>query len=91
MPQDLDLPPEADEIFGALTDDGRRDFIHLVMKALHESHASGDLRPLQAVIEEFYRSLLVVRHPRYKGLRAAASGPPKERITAEEFRAKITD
>ena len=79
-PSDLGLPPEMAEVLDNLTSEGRRGFVRELADALALSQRENDLRPLLAVVEKYYRTLLVRRHPKYDALRKQAANPPERPV-----------
>lgn len=59
--QDLDLPPEAREVFTHLTEDGSTQFSQEIIAALWQAQEKGNLRPVKDVVDAWYRSLLIWR------------------------------
>lgn len=49
---------QAAEVADALTPEGTKEFAHQVMEAIDHSRDSGNLRPLNNVIESWYRTLV---------------------------------
>jgi hypothetical protein len=68
-PAELRLPPRlerANEVFANLTPAGRASFISEFLQALYESRSTDNLRPLQDVVEAWYRTLVARSSPEYK-------------------------
>jgi hypothetical protein len=91
-PEDIDLPADEqkiDEVFSGLNSDGARAFVNEIIEAVQQAHDLGDLRPVQNVIEAWYRSLLFARDPDFPSALEAArdAEPGHARIySAEELR-----
>lgn len=60
-PEDLNLPPEAAEVFAHLTAEGAERFSREIMDALIKAQMKGNLRPVRDVVEAWYRSLKLVQ------------------------------
>jgi hypothetical protein len=60
-PESIELPDEVEEVFAALTDSGAKEFSGQLVAALRETVTRGDFRPVQDVIDSWYRSLLFHR------------------------------
>jgi hypothetical protein len=84
-PEDLALPPEAEEVFDHLTEEGARNFSREIMHALYQAQAKGNLRPVRDVVEAWYRSLLLKQHPDYRAtVRWAREEDPFPALAAEK-------
>jgi hypothetical protein len=86
-PQDLGLPPEAEEVFDHLTEHGAENFSRDIIQALFRAQAKGNLRPVRDVVEAWYRSLLMVMHPDYDDMVewARADDEPKQTYPADRI------
>lgn len=62
-PSDLELPLPAqlDAVWPALTPDGAQSLARELLAAVREAKEKDDLRPVQEVIEAWYRSLLFIQ------------------------------
>jgi Family of unknown function (DUF6247) len=56
----------ASEIFASLPPDGQTKFIGEFVEALYEARRTDNLRPLQDVVEGWYRTLVASRSPDYE-------------------------
>jgi DnaJ-domain-containing protein 1 len=65
-PQQLDLPPRAQEVLANLTDDSQREFISELLESLELAREHNDLRPTRDVIEAWYRTLLAQNQAEYE-------------------------
>jgi hypothetical protein len=68
-PAELRLParPErVSEVFASLGPDGKTQFISELVEALFEARQTDNLRPLQDVVEGWYRTLVANRSPDYE-------------------------
>jgi hypothetical protein len=68
-PAELRLPAHMErvsEVFASLTPDGRTQFISEFVEALFEARQTDNLRPLQDVVEGWYRTLVASRSPDYE-------------------------
>jgi len=89
-PGELDLPPELADVLDNLTSEGRRAFIRELAEALELSQKENDFRPALAVVEAYYRTLLVRRHPRYAERRKQAANPRNgTRLSVSEVKQKL--
>jgi hypothetical protein len=90
--QDLGLPPEAGEVFESLTESGDDHFSREIVQALLVAQAKGDLRPVLDVVEAWYRTLLVRKHPDYEvSARWARNGGSGESYPAEKLVARYAE
>jgi len=87
---ELDLPPEVADVFAELTPAGRQQFTSEIMQAFVAARNTDDLRPLQDVIQAWYRTLLARRSPDYEAaLEWAASGEEGAPLDVEAVRARF--
>lgn len=83
--QDFILPPEAEEVFDHLTEDGEARFGREIFQALLSAQAKGDFRPVLDVVEAWYRTLLMRQHPQYEEtVRWARRGGSGQTYPAED-------
>ncbi len=85
-PKDLDLPPEVfDVLLSALTDEGRANFERDLLQAIQRAQKRNNLRPVREVLEAWYRTLLVRRHPDYQeSLAWARQSEDRDGMTVDE-------
>lgn len=89
-PADLDLPPQAHEVFQNLSPYGREVFIGELFEALDESARKDNLRPLKDTIEAWYRTLIVRQDPNYEdNMKRAARSHPRKGISLDEVKGRI--
>lgn len=84
-PEQLYVPPsskgrELHDVLDHLTPEGGKEFARQVMAAIKESQETNDLRPINTVVESWYRSLVFDGRPEFDEKWAAAeevslSGP----------------
>ena len=86
-PRDLDLPPEVfDVLLSALTEEGRANFERDLLRAIQQAQQRNNLRPVREVLEAWYRTLIVRKHPHYEeNLVWARRGGERDAVSAEEF------
>jgi hypothetical protein len=85
-PGQLELPPQASEVFAELQEPGRQMFVLEIVDALQKSRRANDLRPVQDVVLTWYRTLTAKQSPRFEAsVEWALSGGEGEELTAEEF------
>lgn len=85
-PQDLNLPPEMEEVFAHLTHHGAEAFTREIVHALRQAQAKGNLRPVSDVIEAWYRTLRMRQHPDYTdSVRWTREDRPRETFAAEKI------
>jgi hypothetical protein len=68
-PAELRLPARLErvsEVFASLAPDGKAKFIEEFVEALFEARQTDNLRPLQDVVEGWYRTLVANRSPDYE-------------------------
>lgn len=68
-PRQMRLPATFEriaEVFRGLTDQGAQEFNREILEAMNSATHSGDLRPVQTVIESWYRSLLFRLSPGFE-------------------------
>jgi len=88
-PGQLDFPPEIVEVLDNLTGEGRRAYIRQLSEAFVVAQHEADFRPVIAVVEAYYRTLLVRRHSRYDQLRKRVSKPPGKLMTVADVRRRL--
>ena len=89
-PEDLGLPPEADEVFAALSEEGARSFSKEIIHALLKAQSRGNFRPVKDVVEAWYRTLQFVKAPDHRDAAMwARQTRKKEGLTAEEVAAEL--
>jgi hypothetical protein len=94
-PAELWLPARLDrasEIFASLTPDGKTQFISEFVTALYEARKTDNLRPLQDVVEGWYRTLVANRSPEYEaGIAWASEHEPSsdELLDLPELRERL--
>ncbi len=90
QPRDLTLPSEiwpmlkdhfkTDEVRQHLNPKGARIFQLEVLEALHQSIDTNDLRPVQEVLEAWYRTLIVLKDPGFaRSYNWALKHPPNKK------------
>lgn len=94
-PAELWLPARLDrasEVFASLTPDGRTQFISEFVGALYEARRTDNLRPLQDVVEGWYRTLVASRSPDYQAGVAWARDhepSPDDLLDLQELRERL--
>jgi hypothetical protein len=94
-PSQLELPARLDrvnKVFASLDARGRARFIGEFMQALYDARSTDNLRPLQDVVEAWYRTLVARGSPDYEAGIAWARGhkpSPDEALNVEELRARL--
>jgi hypothetical protein len=86
-PRDLDLPPEVfDVLLSALTETGRANFERDLLHAIQQAQQRNNLRPVREVLEAWYRTLVVRKHPSYEeNLTWARRSAERGAVSVEEF------
>lgn len=88
--EDLDLPPEAREVFGHLTEDGSTQFSQEIIEALWQAQEKGNLRPVKDVVDAWYRSLLIWRDSEHQDATTWAKRTrQRSGVSLEELRDKL--
>jgi hypothetical protein len=80
------------EVFASLTPDGQTQFISEFVEALFEARQTDNLRPLQDVVEAWYRTLVASRSPEYEAAVAwAAEDEPaaKDLLDLQQLRERL--
>lgn len=91
-PEDLGLPPEADEVLSHLTPGGSAAFSQEIMRALMQAQSKGNLRPVRDVVEAWYRTLVLRSQPDYmESIAWAQATHPREGSVAEELLTHLAD
>lgn len=90
-PEGLYSPPDfseetLDSIVANLTPEGGRDFARQTMEAVERARSEGDLRPINLVVESWYRTLMFLSRPRFEELWAEAQKAEGPRLTLEDIR-----
>jgi hypothetical protein len=94
-PAQLWLPPRlerANEVFASLSPSGRARFISEFVQALYEARSTDNLRPLQDVVETWYRTLVARRSPDYEaGIAWAREHEPSrdDLVDVQELRGRM--
>lgn len=94
-PSQLELPAHLErvnKVFASLDEHGRARFIGEFMKALYEARSTDNLRPLQDVVEAWYRTLVALGSEDYEAGIAWArehTPSPDEAVDLEELRARL--
>lgn len=89
-PRDLGLPPDAEQVFEALTQEGEKAFSQEIVAALLKAEATNDFRPVRDVVEAWYRTLLFVRAPGHdEAIEWANSTEPGEGMTFDQFKDRL--
>ena len=85
--RDLDLPEKMDEVFSALSDEGKAEYINEFNAALVEAKETNNFYSVQHVVNAWWVSSLFLTHERIdKALDAAANPDPEAaQLTAEEI------
>jgi hypothetical protein len=102
QPRDLSLPGDiwpvleqhfkTDEVLANLSPQGEQLFRTEVLEAIRKSITSNDLRPIQEVLEAWYRTLVLIKDPAFsKKVQWALDNPPKREAgrDAKDFRREI--
>ena len=85
-PQEMGLPPEAEQVLEALTERGAPVFSQEITRAIFKAQATGNLRPVRDVVEMWYRTLLFKNQPGYQEIvRWSHSGDEPDRFPAEDL------
>lgn len=73
---DFQLPEERmlEEVFGALSEEGAKEFSGEIVRAIGIARSTGDLRPVQNVLLAWFRTLRFVRKPGFAESLAQADG-----------------
>ena len=82
----------ANEVFASLTARGRAKFISEFVEALYEARSTDNLRPLQDVVEAWYRTLVARRSPDYEAGIAWArehEPSPDDLVDVQELRERL--
>lgn len=94
-PAQLWLPARlerANEVFASLTPRGQAEFISEFVQALYEARSTDNLRPLQDVVEKWYRTLVARRSPDYEAGIAWArehEPSPDDLVDVQELRERM--
>jgi hypothetical protein len=94
-PAQLWLPARlerANELFASLTPSGQAQFISEFVQALYEARRTDNLRPLQDVVEAWYRTLVARRSPDYEaGIAWARDHEPSsdDLVDVQELRERM--
>jgi hypothetical protein len=94
-PSELWLPSRlerANEVFASLTPSGRARFISEFVEALYVARSTDNLRPLQDVVEKWYRTLVARRSPDYEAGIAWArehEPSPDDLVDVQELRERM--
>jgi len=94
-PAELWLPSRlerADEVFASLSPSGRTRFISEFVQALYEARSTDNLRPLQDVVETWYRTLVARRSLGYEAGIAWArehEPSPDDLVDVQELRGRM--
>lgn len=97
-PEQLYVPPsskerELQDVLDHATPEGAKEFMRQVMAAVQESQETDDLRPINTVIESWYRTLVFLSRPDFEkkleeAQEAAVSGPRLSRDDLRQRRAQ---
>lgn len=90
-PEELYVPPDfskkdLDAILENLTPEGGRDFVGQIMEAMERAKNEGDLRPINLVVESWYRTLIFLSRSRFNELWDEAQEAEGPRLTLEDIR-----
>jgi hypothetical protein len=94
-PAELWLPARlerASEVFASLTPKGQAAFISEFVEALYAARSTDNLRPLQDVVEKWYRTLVARRSPDYEAGIAWArehEPSPDDLVDVQELRERM--
>jgi hypothetical protein len=94
-PSQLELPARLDwvnKVFANLDESGRARFIGEFMRALYDARRTDNLRPLQDVVEAWYRTLVARGSTNYEaGIAWAQKQKPRsdEGLDVEELRTRL--
>jgi hypothetical protein len=94
-PAELWLPARlerANEVFASLDAPSQAQFISELVQALYEARRTDNLRPLQDVIEAWYRTLVARRSPDYEAAVAWArehEPSPDDLMDVQELRERM--
>lgn len=90
-PEDLDLPPEAHEVFKRVTAIGAENFSREIVDALLKAQRKGNLRYVQDVVEAWYRTLVLIDAETHEEAVAWADAETsKVGFSVEELRDQLT-
>jgi hypothetical protein len=86
-PGDLDLPEKMDEVFTALSDKGKGEYITEFNAALVEAKETNNFYPVQHVVNAWWVSSLFLTHEGIDKALDAAANPPDDapQLTAQEI------
>jgi len=85
---DLPLPAQLEAVRPALSENGAKLFLEQLLDAIAQAKETNDLRPVQEVIEAWYRSLLFVQAPGHEEAMNAAPDEGKG-LTHDEVKARL--
>ncbi len=90
-PEELYFPPDISEsklkkILKGLTREAGREFAGQVLSALKRAQKEGDLRPVNMVVESWYRSLLFLSRPKFEQKWDEADQATGPRLSLDEIR-----
>lgn len=94
-PEELYSPPagweervrEATAQLGkSLSPEGAQEFMTQIVAAVAKAKAEGDLRPINVVLESWFRTLMFVTRPRFGELWAEAEKATGPELTLEDIR-----
>lgn len=88
-PENLDLPPEAADVFAALSPEGSQTFSQEILHALIKAQMKGNLRPVRDVVEAWYKTLVAVRSPLHAQAATEARGRPGRSLPVEKLREEL--
>jgi hypothetical protein len=94
-PAELWLPARLErvnEVFASLTPSGQAQFISEFFEALYEARRTDNLRPLQDVVEAWYRTLVARGSPNYEeGIAWARDHEPSpdDLVDVQELRERL--
>lgn len=84
----LPMPEQMNAVLPHLSPEGTSAFLHEVLTALQAAQANNDLRPVQEVVEAWFRTLLLRQHPEHpEAIHRSTSGEPL--LSADELRAEL--
>lgn len=84
----LPMPEQMNAVLPHLSPDGTSAFLSEVLAALQEAQTNNDLRPVQEVVEAWYRTLLLRQHPEHaEAIHRPTVGEPT--LTIDQLRAEL--
>lgn len=90
-PEKLYSPPEhfkdaVEKLIDELPPDMARQLVRQFLAAVDRSRTQEDLRPLDDIVQSWFRSLMFMSRPRFEALWVEAQGTDGPRLTLEDIR-----